>query len=102
MTTETYLQRAGEILAPFAKGTNNPETNRLDVQISASDLPAAASALTNASWGYLAPIIRQEEAGWVRRSEDGYTQHLAQFALEERRNRDRLTDRWNLGAPLAR
>ncbi|HEX6034644.1 MAG TPA: NADH-quinone oxidoreductase subunit C, partial [Anaerolineales bacterium] len=56
MTTETYLQRAGEILAPFAKGTNNPETNRLDVQISASDLPAAASALTNASWGYLAAI----------------------------------------------
>ena len=56
MTTETYLQRAGEILAPFAKGTNNPETNRLDIQISASDLPAAACALTKASWGYLAAI----------------------------------------------
>jgi ech hydrogenase subunit E len=56
MTTETYLQRAGEILAPFAKSTNTPEPNRLDVQVSASDLPAAASALTNASWGYLAAI----------------------------------------------
>jgi len=56
MTTETLLQRAGELLAPFAKGTNNPETNRLDVQIAASDLPTAASALTNASWGYLAAI----------------------------------------------
>ena len=56
MTTETYLQRAGEILAPFAKGTNNPETNRLDVQIIPSDLPAAASALTDASWGYLAAV----------------------------------------------
>ena len=56
MTTETNLQRAGEILAPFAKSTNNPETNRLDVQISASDLLAAASALTDSSWGYLAAI----------------------------------------------
>lgn len=56
MTTETLLQRAGELLAPFAKGTNNPETNRLDVQIAASDLPIAASVLTNASWGYLAAI----------------------------------------------
>ncbi|MBI5965790.1 MAG: NADH-quinone oxidoreductase subunit C [Chloroflexi bacterium] len=56
MTTETLLQRAGELLAPFAKGANNPETNRLDVQIAASDLPTAASALMNASWGYLAAI----------------------------------------------
>jgi ech hydrogenase subunit E len=56
MTTETYLQRAGELLAPFAKNTNTPETNRLDVQIAASDLPAAAAALTDASWGYLAAI----------------------------------------------
>ena len=56
MTTETYLKRAGELLAPFAKSTNNPETNRLDVQIAASDLPAAASALTEASWGYFAAV----------------------------------------------
>ena len=56
MTTETYLQSAGEILAPFAKGTNQPETNRLDVQISVSDLPSAVSALGNASWGYLAAV----------------------------------------------
>ena len=56
MTTEIHLQRAGELLAPFAKGTNNPEVNRLDVKIAASDLPAAASALTDASWGYLAAI----------------------------------------------
>lgn len=56
MTTETLLQRAGEILAPFAKGTHNPETNRLDVQIEANDLPSATAALTDASWGYLSAI----------------------------------------------
>jgi len=44
MTTDIHLKRAGEILAPFAKGTNNPEANRLDVQIAASDLPNAVSA----------------------------------------------------------
>ncbi len=56
MTTETYLQRAGELLAPFAKSTNNPEANRLDVQIAANDLPSAVSALTDGSWGYLSAI----------------------------------------------
>ena len=56
MTTDIYLKRAGEILAPFAKGTNNPEPNRLDVQIAASDLPNAVSALTDASWGFLSAI----------------------------------------------
>ncbi|HVN16334.1 MAG TPA: NADH-quinone oxidoreductase subunit C, partial [Anaerolineales bacterium] len=56
MTTETLLQSAGELLAPFAKGTNQPESNRLDVQITASDLPSAAAVLSNADWGYLSAI----------------------------------------------
>jgi ech hydrogenase subunit E len=56
MTTEALLQHAGEILAPFATGSNNPESNRLDVQIAATDLPSAAAALTNGSWGYLSAI----------------------------------------------
>jgi len=56
MSTEIYLQRAGEILAPFAKGTNQPEANRLDVQIEPADLPKAVSALTAASWGFLSAI----------------------------------------------
>jgi NADH-quinone oxidoreductase subunit D len=56
MTTETSLQRAGEILAPFTQSTNNPEPNRLDVQIDASVLPKAVSALNDASWGFLSAI----------------------------------------------
>ncbi len=56
MTTETLLQRAGEILAPFTRSTNTPESNRLDVHIAASDLVPATKALTEASWGYLATI----------------------------------------------
>jgi NADH-quinone oxidoreductase subunit D len=56
MTTDAYLQQAREILAAFAKGTNHPEANRLDVQIAASDLPAAAAALTEAAWGFLSAI----------------------------------------------
>ena len=63
MTTETLLQRAGEILAPFTKGANNPETNRLDVQIAASDLVPATRALTEASWGYLATITGMDLGG---------------------------------------
>ena len=62
MTTETLLQHAGEILAPFARGSNNPESNRLDIQIAGSDLPAAASALSKASWGYLAAITGMDLA----------------------------------------
>ncbi|MBI3152199.1 MAG: NADH-quinone oxidoreductase subunit C [Chloroflexi bacterium] len=56
MTTETLLQRATEILAPFSKGNNNPETNRLDVEIEASDLPSATAALMDNQWGYLSAI----------------------------------------------
>ena len=56
MTTETLLQRATEILAPYSKGNSNPETNRLDVNIEASDLPAATAALLSSEWGYLSAI----------------------------------------------
>ncbi|MFN8383430.1 MAG: NADH-quinone oxidoreductase subunit C [Anaerolineales bacterium] len=56
MTTETILKRAGEILAPFSKGNTTPETNRLDVQIEASDLPAATAAILSNELGYLSAI----------------------------------------------
>jgi ech hydrogenase subunit E len=56
MITELSLQRAGEILAQYSIDTNNPEPNRMDVQISASDLPAAVSVLKDASWGFLSAI----------------------------------------------
>jgi NADH-quinone oxidoreductase subunit D len=56
MTTESLLQRVTELLAPFSKGNTNPESNRLDVQIDANDLPAATYALVSNSWGYLSAI----------------------------------------------
>ncbi len=56
MTTEIFLQTAEKLLAPFAKTTTHPETNRLDVHIAVSDLPAAVTTMTDASWGYLSAI----------------------------------------------
>jgi NADH-quinone oxidoreductase subunit D len=62
VTAETLLKQAGELLAPFAKGSNNPEPNRLDVEINARDLPSAAAALSNALWGYLSAITGMDLA----------------------------------------
>ncbi|OQY81640.1 MAG: hypothetical protein B6D40_10610 [Anaerolineae bacterium UTCFX3] len=62
MTTETLLQRAAELLTPFAKDSARPESNRLDVAISANDLPAAAETLSNADWGYLSAITGMDLA----------------------------------------
>ena len=57
MTTETIMQSAQMLLAPWAKGTTaTPDPNRLDVTILPADLPAAAAALHQAHWGYLAGI----------------------------------------------
>ncbi|MCC7512447.1 MAG: NADH-quinone oxidoreductase subunit C, partial [Anaerolineae bacterium] len=62
MTTETLLQRAAELLTPFAKDSARPENNRLDVAISAGELPAAAAALLEADWGYLSAITGMDLA----------------------------------------
>jgi ech hydrogenase subunit E len=56
MTIETTLQAAETLLAPWAKAKTTPEANRLDVTIAPSDLPAAAQAIADADWGYLAAI----------------------------------------------
>ena len=56
MSTEVALQQSEELLATYAKGTAKPEANRLDVSLEASDLVAAATALRQARWGYLATI----------------------------------------------
>ena len=103
MTTETHLQRAGEFLAPFAKGTNNPEANRLDVKIAASDLPAAASALTDASWGYLAAITGMDHGLDVNELEALY--HFAkaqQSQLCESVYRARVVQRSRRTVPRSR
>ena len=54
--TEILLQKSEQLLSAFTKESTRPETNRLDVKIEASNLPAAVTALTNASWGYLSAI----------------------------------------------
>ncbi|MBI5961042.1 MAG: NADH-quinone oxidoreductase subunit C [Chloroflexi bacterium] len=57
MTDKTPLQWAVDILAPWTKSTNEPEPNRLDVNIDAADLPAAVKAFVlDTKWGYLAAI----------------------------------------------
>jgi ech hydrogenase subunit E len=56
MSTEVALQQSEELLARYAKGTARPEPNRLDLNIDASDLIAAITALRGARWGYLAAL----------------------------------------------
>jgi ech hydrogenase subunit E len=56
MTTETPLQAAETLLAPWTKGKSTPEATRLDITLAASDLPAAAQAIADADWGYLITI----------------------------------------------
>ena len=55
-TTETLLQNAQALLAPWAQETKNPSPLRLDVSLLAADLPAAVEALRKVKWGYLAAI----------------------------------------------
>jgi len=56
MNTAILLQQAEQLLAGVAKATATPEPHRLDVTIAPSDLPAAAQALADRRWGYLATI----------------------------------------------
>ena len=56
MNVEQTLQRAEGLLTPWNKEATHPESNRLDVVVSASDLRPAITALHNGGWGYLSAI----------------------------------------------
>ncbi len=56
MSTETTLQTALNLLSPLAMGSNAPQPNRLDFNLSSSNLLPAVSALVSANWGYLSAI----------------------------------------------
>src|SRR6266487_5160941 len=56
MNVEHSLQNAEQLLVAWNKETTHPESNRLDVSISAEDLRPAVTALHNAHWGYLSAI----------------------------------------------
>lgn len=56
MNTENALQAAGDLLKEWLTTATTPETNRLDVVISAENLIAAVTALHDTGWGYLAGI----------------------------------------------
>jgi ech hydrogenase subunit E len=56
MMTEEALERAAELLRPWAKETNTPEDGRMDVVLDAEDLLAAVEALHEARWGHLTSI----------------------------------------------
>lgn len=56
MSTETLLDQAQQLLAPWTQETHNPEPNRLDVVLDAAYLAAATQALLDTRWGYLAAI----------------------------------------------
>ncbi len=44
------------LLAPYVKGTREPEPDRADVVIDAADLESAAQTIRQAGWGYLSAI----------------------------------------------
>ena len=56
MNTDAALDRAVEILAPWATIASRPEPTRVDVAVAASDLVAAVHALRESGWGYLAAL----------------------------------------------
>lgn len=56
MDTQTRLERAEQLLAEWSRGTDAPQSHRLDVVIEPDNLLAAAGALVEANWGYLAAI----------------------------------------------
>lgn len=55
-TLNPSLAAAQELLAAWTVETLTPEVGRLDFVIQPADLPAAAAALADESWGYLAAI----------------------------------------------
>ncbi len=56
MDTNAILQKADELLTPYAKETKTPEPNRHDVIIAREDLLAAVKTLTDARFGFLSAI----------------------------------------------
>ena len=56
MNIEQTLQRAEGLLTSWNKEATHPESNRLDVVVSDSDLRPAVTALQNGGWGYLSAI----------------------------------------------
>jgi NADH-quinone oxidoreductase subunit D len=56
MNSEQNLKIAEELLTVWNKETSHPESNRLDIVVTADDLRPAVTALHNARWGYLSAI----------------------------------------------
>ena len=56
MNIEQDLQKAKKLLTVWNKETTRPESNRLDVVISADDLRCSVTTLQDAHWGYLSAI----------------------------------------------
>ena len=56
MNTKQNIEKAEWLLTQYNKGTAYPETDRLDVLITADDLRSAISTMHEAKWGYLSAI----------------------------------------------
>jgi NADH-quinone oxidoreductase subunit D len=56
MNIEQNLQNAEKLLTAWNKETAHPESNRLDVLVTADDLRPAVTTLHDAHWGYLSAI----------------------------------------------
>lgn len=56
MNTDKTLDTASTLLTSWARVTERPESNRLDVMLEITDLLPAVKALYETGWGYLATI----------------------------------------------
>lgn len=56
MNTKQNLEKAEWLLTSWNKETRYPETDRLDVLVTAEDLRSAVTTLHDAKWGYLSAI----------------------------------------------
>ncbi|MDR3577495.1 MAG: NADH-quinone oxidoreductase subunit C [Anaerolineaceae bacterium] len=62
MDTDILLKSAETILQPWTIEEKRPEGNRLDIFVSAANLPAAVQSLVDAHWGHLSAITGLDRA----------------------------------------
>ncbi len=56
MNADTALHQAMQLLEPWTKDVSRPESNRVDLIVSADNLRMACFALHSAHWGYLSAL----------------------------------------------
>lgn len=65
MDIEQKLQDGTEIVKEWVISSSNPETNRVDLVVSAANLKKAVAAMLDSKWGYLSAITGMDQPEYV-------------------------------------